>query len=381
MKKILLLGSTGSIGKSTENCIRRYKDEFELIGISVNRRVESAVEQINEFSIKHISIGSDEAYSKFPKEKFSNLKLYKGDSGLAQMAEELDYDILINALVGSVGFKPTTEALKRGKIVALANKESLVVGGEIIKELLDKHNGTLLPVDSEHSAILQCLQGEDSSSIEKLTITASGGPFRELPSNEFKNITLENALKHPTWAMGPKITIDSSTLMNKGFEVIEAHHIFNISYDKIDVVVHPQSIIHSMVSFKDGAVMAQCGMPDMELPIQYAMTYPKRYPIAETPRLNLAEIGSLTFFEPDFEKFPCLNLCLNAGKSGGTLPTVLNASNEVAVQLFLDKKIKYVDIAKIVSNACEKHTREDAKSVEQIASIDFETRKKILEIY
>lgn len=376
MKKVLLLGSTGSIGKSTENCIRRYRDEFSLVGISLNKSVSSAIEQIQEFNIPYITIGDQTAAKKFPVEQFPQTTLFKGEEGLTKMAEELDYDILINALVGSVGFQPTAAALKRGKTVALANKETLVVGGELIAEILEQYGGTLLPVDSEHSAIFQCLNGEKDSAIESMTITASGGPFRELPLNQFSEITLEKALKHPTWAMGAKITIDSSTLMNKGFEIIEAHHIFKIPYEKINVVVHPQSIIHSMVTFHDGSTIAQCGLPDMELPIQYAMTYPERYPIS-SPRLSLAELGQLTFFEPDHEKFPCLNYCIESGKLGGTVPAVLNASNEVAVDLFLQEKITYTDIARIVGTAIEKHQREESKSVEQIIAIDRTTREEI----
>lgn len=373
MIKVLLLGSTGSIGTSTENCIRRYRDQFELVGISVFRRIDSAVSQIEEFGPKHLSIGSPESFSKFPSENYPDVTLYQGDEGLLKMAEELDYDVLVNALVGSVGFAPTVAALKRGKNVALANKESLVVGGEIIARVLKEHGGTMLPIDSEHSAILQCLTGEDPKTIESMTITASGGPFRELPAEKFSEITVKTALNHPTWAMGPKITIDSSTLMNKGFEVMEAHHIFNLPFEQIDVVVHPQSIIHSMVTFNDGAVMAQCGLPDMELPIQYALTYPKRLPI-KAPRLSLPEIGSLTFFEPDHSRFPCLNLCIEAGKTGGTMPAVLNAANEIAVELFLNEQISYMDIAKIVSESCESHSVQPAESLEQIIAVDKETR-------
>jgi len=380
MIKILLLGSTGSIGTSTENTIRRYRDRFELVGISVNQRVDSAVSQIEEFGVTQLSIGSKEAFYKFPQDNFPQVTLYQGDEGLLTMAEELEYDVLVNALVGSVGFAPTVAALKRGKKVALANKESLVVGGEIIAKVMKEYGGTLLPIDSEHSAILQCLIGEDTRTMESMTITASGGPFRELPLDRFHEITVATALKHPTWAMGPKITIDSSTLMNKGFEVIEAHHIFDISFDNINVVVHPQSIIHSMVTFNDGAVMAQCGVPDMELPIQYALTYPERLAI-DTPRLSLSEIGALTFFEPDHKKFPCLNLCIEAGKAGGTIPAVLNASNEIAVELFLKEQIAYTDIAKIVAESCESHSRQDAISLEQITAVDIETRRIVREKY
>ncbi len=365
MIKVLLLGSTGSIGTSTENCIRRYNDQFELIGISVNNRIESALSQINEFGVSHLSVGTSDAYSRFPRTEYPHVTLYEGDAGLLAMAEDLDYDVLVNALVGSVGFAPTVAALKRGKKVALANKESLVVGGEVIAKIIRDFGGTLLPIDSEHSAILQCLNGEDPKTIESMTVTASGGPFRELPADKFSEITVETALKHPTWAMGPKITIDSSTLMNKGFELIEAAHLFNISFDQLHVVVHPQSIIHSMVTFTDGAVMAQCGLPDMELPIQYALTYPKRLPI-ESPRLDLAKLATMTFFEPDHSRFPCLNLCIEAGRAGGTIPAVLNASNEIAVELFLNRKIAYTDIAKIVRESCDSHSRQDALSLEQM---------------
>jgi 1-deoxy-D-xylulose-5-phosphate reductoisomerase len=376
MEKILLLGSTGSIGKSTENVVARYRDRFEIIGISVNNRVDSAIDQIKEFGISYLSIGSPEAASKFPQSSFSSVTMWQGDEGLLKMAEELDYDIMVNALVGSVGFAPTAAALKRGKTVALANKESLVVGGELINDILKECGGKLLPVDSEHSAILQCLNGEDEKTIEMMTITASGGPFRDLPISEFKNITVETALKHPTWAMGPKITIDSSTLMNKGFEIIEAHHIFQLPYDQIEALVHPQSIIHSMVTFTDGAVMAQCGLPDMELPIQYALTFPERLPI-NSPRMNLAEIGKLTFETPDMKKFPCLGLCLEAGKEGGTMPAVLNAANEVAVELFLNKQIEYTQIADAVAFACYEHKKEKSESVEQILAIDIGARELV----
>ena len=378
MKKILLLGSTGSIGRSTENTVNRYRDLFEIIGISVNNRVEDGCRQIDEFSIKTISIGNSDALKLFPKKQYPNVTVLYGDEGLLSMAEDLDYDILVNALVGSVGFAPTVAALKRGKTVALANKESLVVGGEIISDVLAKYGGKMLPIDSEHSAILQCINGEEEKNIEIITVTASGGPFREVPISEFKNITVETALKHPTWAMGPKITIDSATLMNKGFEIIEAHHIFNLSYDKIEALVHPQSIIHSMVTFTDGAVMAQLGLPDMELPIQYALTFPERLPIT-APRMNLAEIGKLTFLAPDFEKFPCLRLALEAGAVGGTMPAVLNAANEIAVKLFLERKISYTDIAVAVDFALNNHNREDSKSLDQIVAIDRETRALVFE--
>ncbi|ERP38882.1 1-deoxy-D-xylulose-5-phosphate reductoisomerase [Chitinivibrio alkaliphilus] len=380
MKKVLLLGSSGSIGTSTENCIRRNPEEYQLVGISVNRSIEKAIAQIDEFSPEALVIGEEQAYTAFPHQQYKQTNLYYGVEGLRQITRELDYDILVNALVGSVGFEPTLEALKRGKTVALANKESLVVGGELIEDVLATHGGILLPVDSEHSAISQCLNGEDPATIESMTITASGGPFRTLPQEEFSRITVENALKHPTWEMGAKITIDSSTLMNKGFEVMEAHHLFSIPYDKISVVVHPQSIIHSMVTFHDGSVMAQCGLPDMELPIQYALSYPQRLPM-DTPRLNLATVGTLSFEKPDLDRFPCLQHCIDAGKTGGTLPTVLNAANEEAVTLFLEKRIAYTDIERIIGNELAAHTPAPLSSVDTLMSVDKETRTRIRRSY
>ncbi|MGM0461486.1 MAG: 1-deoxy-D-xylulose-5-phosphate reductoisomerase [Fibrobacterota bacterium] len=380
MKRILLLGSSGSIGTSTENCIRRYRDEFELVGISVNSSVEKACEQIKEFSPEALAIGSSEAFKNFPRTEHPNTRLYTGTEGLVHITRDLEYDILVNALVGSVGFEPTLEALKRGKTVAIANKESLVVGGELIQKSLKEHGGTLLPVDSEHSAIFQCLSGEDSRTVESITVTASGGPFRSIPAEDFDAITVETALKHPTWEMGAKITIDSSTLMNKGFEIIEAHHLFNIPYEKIHVVVHPQSIIHSAVTFCDGSVMAQCGLPDMELPIQYALSYPRRMKIP-SPRLSFADMQTLTFEKPDTNRFPCLNYCIEAGKTGGTLPGVLNAANEEAVHLFLNKKISYQGIAKIIYGELTRHTPKKLTSVTQIRHIDTDVRARILRDY
>jgi len=354
-QKILLLGATGSIGQSTQNCCERYPDEFELVGISYYSNTEKAQECIKKFStIKHISKTAEE---------------------IIEMVKTADYDVLVNAIVGCAGFAPTAAALTRGKKVALANKESLVVGGEVIDQILAKHGGSIIPIDSEHSAILQCIYGENRKELESITITASGGPFRELPKSEFEKITPERALKHPTWAMGAKITIDSATLMNKGFEVIEAYHLYKIDYDKINVVVHPQSIIHSMATFIDGAVLAQCGLPDMELPIQYALTFPERKFMIPTPRLDLAKIGQLTFFEPDYDKFPCLRMCFEAGKAGGTLPCVLNAANEVAVAKFLRNEIKFTQIAEIVETALSKHNRQKSESVEQILEIDKEIRR------
>ncbi|MDR0304043.1 MAG: 1-deoxy-D-xylulose-5-phosphate reductoisomerase [Chitinispirillales bacterium] len=378
MRKILLLGASGSIGQSTINCVKRYPGDFELVGISFNNNTDKGKSILSQFdTIKYCAIANINTEIKF-NGSFSAVEFYFGHDKLVEMVKNCEYDVLVNAIVGSAGFAPTAAALKRGKKVALANKESLVVGGEIIDGLLAEFGGSIVPIDSEHSAILQCIHGENRKELESITVTASGGPFRELQKEKFSEITPEKALKHPTWAMGAKITIDSATLMNKGFEVIEAYHLYKVNYDKINVVVHPQSIIHSMVTFIDGAVLAQCGYPDMELPIQYALTYPDRKYMMPTPRLDLAKIGQLTFFEPDLDKFPCLRLCIQAGKAGGTLPCVLNAANEVAVAKFIGKEIKFTQIAEIVETALNKHNRQTAESVEQILEIDREVRQNCL---
>lgn len=377
--KILLLGSTGSIGTSTCNCIRRFKEKFELVGLSANNNVNLLQKQIEEFDIFSVFIGSQSGYENAKKQLPSSVHIFHGETGLVDLVNNTDFDILVNALVGAVGFKPTVAALKKNKRVALANKESLVIGGDLITDLIARGQGELLPIDSEHSALLQCLNGEESSSVESLTITASGGPFRDKLAESFKNITREEALNHPTWVMGAKITIDSSTLINKGFEVIEAHHLFNLSYDKLNVLIHPQSVIHSMVTFHDGAVMAQCGVPDMELPIQYALTFPKRLPIMGE-RLDLAAYGSLTFYEPDFELFPCLRYCIEAGKKGGTITTVLNAANEIAVNSFLNGDITYLQIGELIDAALNRHDNKKADSIEIIEDVDRNTRNLIVQL-
>jgi 1-deoxy-D-xylulose-5-phosphate reductoisomerase len=377
MQKILLLGASGSIGQSTINCVKRCPDDFELVGISFNNNIDIGKNILSQFkTIKYCAVANAESQKDFSNGGFDGVEFYFGHEKLVEMVQNSEYDVLVNAIVGSAGFAPTVTTLKRGKKVALANKESLVVGGEVIDALLAQFGGSIVPIDSEHSAILQCIHGENRKQLESITVTASGGPFRELPKEKFYEITPEKALKHPTWTMGAKITIDSATLMNKGFEVIEAYHLYKINYDKINVVVHPQSIIHSMATFVDGAVLAQCGYPDMELPIQYALTYPDRKFMMPTPRLDLAKVGQLTFFEPDLDKFPCLRLCIEAGKAGGTLPCVLNAANEVAVAKFIGKEIKFTQIAEIVERALDSHIRQEAQSVEQILEIDKEIRRK-----
>ena len=376
--KVLLLGSTGSIGTSTCNCIRRHSDRFELVGLAANSNTDKLLKQINEFSIKTVSIGNIKAAEKIKNEVHGSVTVLEDNIGLVELVNTVEFDILVNALVGSVGLPPTVAALKLGKRVALANKESLVVGGELIDRILKEYGGELIPVDSEHSAILQCLTGENTKTVESIILTASGGPFREYNTEQFKKITLKDALNHPTWAMGNKITIDCATLINKGFETIEAHFFFKLPYDRLRICIHHQSIIHSMVEFHDGAVIAQMGVPDMELPIQYAMSYPDRLPMGPK-RLNPEDMGALTFSRPDYDNFPCLRLCLDAGKTGGTAPVVVNAANETAVDLFLREKIPFNSIASIIDFSLQEHNPQAADSLEIIQEIDNQTRKKITE--
>jgi len=376
--RILLLGSTGSIGTSACNCVRRYPARFKLTGLAANSNVSLLCAQIDEFRPSWVYAAQPDAARRVRESLPRGTKLLEGPEGLERIVNDAEYDVLLNALVGAVGLRPTVAALRRNKRVALANKESLVIGGDCIMKLLRQGYGELIPVDSEHSAILQCLAGENHGSVESIVLTASGGPFRQTPAEKFRDITPAQALNHPTWSMGKKITVDAGTLMNKGFEVIEAHHLFHLPYDRLRVMIHPQSIVHSMVEFHDGAVMAQCGLPDMELPIQFALSYPERLPLTGR-RLNLAQVGSLTFFEPDFDKFPCLKLCIEAGRRGGSFPVALNAANELAVQWFLEGKIRFDHIAAVVRLAMEKHAFAAADSVEIIEGIDRATRQSVME--
>ena len=375
--KIVLLGATGSIGMSACNCIRRFPEKFEAVGLSSYNNAGKLMELVREFRPVSVCIGNSRASAQALAEIPSTIKIFTGQKGLEDMVNEADFDVLLNAIVGAAGLRATVAALKRNKRVALANKESLVIGGEYIYGLINRGFGEIIPVDSEHSAILQCLSGENKAGVESIILTASGGPFRETDKEKLKNITPEQALDHPTWSMGKKITIDSATLMNKGFEVIEAHHLFGMPYDKIRVLIHPQSIIHSMVEYFDGAVMAQMGVPDMELPIQFALTYPDRLPI-QSRRLDLAKTGALTFFEADYNRFPCLKLCLDAGRKGGTSPAIVNAANEMAVQLFLSGRIRYDQIAEIIEDSLGLHASVPVDSLETIENIDSIIRTKIM---
>lgn len=382
-KKVLILGSTGSIGNNTCSVIREFKNDFEIVGMSTNLKIDVLKKQIEEFNPKTVNISSKESLNNFKKNSFQNQKnkinIHEGN--IAEFVRDTDFDILVNALTGYAGFLPTIEAIKKGKIIALANKETLVVGGDIINELLKKYNSSLIPIDSEHSAIFQILRHFKNVPISKVIITASGGPFLKTPKEELKNVTVEMALKHPTWNMGGKITIDSATMMNKGFEVIEAHHLFNLDYDKIETIIHPQSLIHSMVEFVDGEIYAQIGKNDMRLPIQHALTYPK---IKNTPfeKLKLYEHSEINFYKMDFDKFIMLKLAYECGKKGGLYPCVLNAANEICVYSFLEKKIGFTDIFDIVQKIYERRIY-DKKidiplTIENIINTDRKIREETI---
>ena len=374
MKKILILGSSGSIGVNTLNVVRNFPEKFRVIGLTVNSRIDVLEQQIKEFNPEFVVV-TDESKAKELQSNIGNLcEILSGKDELLKAASQRDYDILLGAIVGFAGLSPTLEAIKRGKRIALANKETLVVAGELVTKLVLENNAEIIPVDSEHSAIYQCLVGENLKEVEKLIITASGGPFLNKDKSFFEKATVDEALNHPNWKMGSKITIDSATMMNKGLEVIEAYWLFGLPVKKIDVVVHPQSIIHSMVQFVDGSIKAQLGLPDMKLPIQYALTFPERFK-NDFKRTDLPVINNLTFFKPDFDKFECLKLAFDVLKAGGTAPCVLNAANEIAVDMFINKKIKFSQISELISKALDKIKNHSDPDIETIFECDKKTRE------
>lgn len=375
MKKISILGSTGSIGTQTLDVIRKNKHQFEVVAISANSSIDLLLEQILEFNPKYVAVYDEECANKL-KDKIPNdidIEILASMEGLIKICELEEVDIVLTAIVGMIGLLPTMAAIKAKKTIALANKETLVTAGEIVMREARKNNVQILPVDSEHSAIFQCLNGERKKDVEKLILTASGGPFRGKNKEELINATKNEALKHPNWNMGRKISIDSSTLMNKGLEVIEAKWLFDVDVNDIDVVVHPQSIIHSMVSFKDSSVMAQLGCPDMRLPIEYALTYPRRSK-TDFERLDLTKIATLTFEKVDMETFPCLELAFRALKLGGTYPAVLNSANEVLVNAFLEDKIGFYDIPYYIEISLNHHDNIINPTLQDILEVDKETR-------
>lgn len=379
MKKISILGSTGSIGTQALDIVRNNKD-FKIVSLSTNTSIDLLEKQALEFKPEIVSVGrKEDAVALSEKLSPYGIKVSYGMDGLIEVASENNADILLNSVVGMIGLKPTIKAIEAGKTIALANKETLVTGGEIVMRELEKRNVSMIPVDSEHSAIFQCLKSGRKEEIEKIILTASGGPFRGKTRSDLEKVTLKDALNHPNWEMGKKITIDSATLMNKGLEVIEAKWLFDIELEKIDVLVHPQSIIHSMVEFVDGSVISQMGVPDMRVPIQYALTYPNRT-TNNVEKLNLLQSNTLTFEAPDKEVFPCLNLAIESSIKGGTLPTVLNASNEVAVDYFLKQKIKFTDIPLIVKKSMDNHKNIINPSLFDILESDRQTRQDVIEM-
>lgn len=370
MKKITILGSTGSIGVNALNVVDNQRDDLNVIGLSAYKNSKLLVEQVKKYEPEFVSIVDGEAAQRVEQElRTFDVKILKGREGLLELSSYGNVDLMLNALVGSSGMEPTINAIRSKVDVALSNKESLVMAGSIITNLADKTNVKIYPVDSEHSAIWQCLVGEDTEEINKIILTGSGGPFRELPIEKFNTITLNQALSHPNWEMGKKITIDSATMMNKGLEVIEAKWLFNMPTEKIKIVVHPQSIIHSMVEFKDKSIKAQLGLPDMKIPIQYALTYPSHCE-TDWDELDLTEIQSLTFEKPDFIKFPCMKLAIDVSNIGGTAPAVLNVANEQAVYRFLNQEINFNEIPSIIQIACEKHDFVSDPSIDDILNIE-----------
>lgn len=377
IKNIAILGSTGSIGRSSLDVIANFPDRFRVTYLTAHRNIELLLTQMRHFRPRGVAI-LDKANASFLKENSDgSTEILVGEGALSEIVCREDVDFVVSSLVGFAGLKPTLAAVEAGKDVALANKETLVVAGEIIMRTVRERGVKLLPVDSEHSAILQCLCGERVDEVERLILTASGGPFLHLDEDKFESITVPQALNHPTWKMGNKITIDSATLMNKGLEVIEAFWLFGIPPEKIEVVIHPQSIVHSMVEFLDGSIKAQMGMPDMRIPIQYALTYPERQPSSYT-RVDFHRLQHMTFEQPDLRRFRCLDLAYKALQQGGTAPAVLSAANEVAVQLFLQEKLPFSSIPTVIEDALLSHYPLHSISIDDVIRVDRETREHVM---
>ena len=371
MKKIAIFGSTGSIGESTLNIIRENPELFKVVTLVAGKNIEKLIEQIDEFNPNNVYI-IDKKNAQSLKEKYKSINVFYGEEGMNEISNLTDFDISVSALVGIAGLKPTYNMIKNGKTVALANKEVLIAGGELIMKTAKENNAILLTVDSEHSAIMQCLNGENDNKIDKILLTASGGPFFDKEITD--KITVEEALNHPTWSMGKKVTIDSSTMMNKGFEVIEAKWLFNVNPEQIEVVVHRQSLVHSMVQFKDGTIMANIGPKSMQIPIAYALNYPNRLE-NRIEKLDLFKIASLKFEKPDLEKFKCLKLAYEAIRKGHCYQVILNAANEVAVDEFLNKQIKYTDIPRIIEKMLNKYSKVQLNTVEEILAFDSKVKE------
>ncbi|WP_084221236.1 1-deoxy-D-xylulose-5-phosphate reductoisomerase [Anoxybacillus thermarum] len=380
LRAISLLGATGSIGMQTLDVIRAHGDAFRLVAFSAGRNIEQARIIIEQFSPKVVCVAQKEDADMLQREYIGRVRIVSGEDGLIEVATVQEADIVVNAVVGSVGLVPTLKAIEAKKTIALANKETLVTAGHLVMKHAIDYGVSILPVDSEHSAIFQCLQGEQQKNIECIILTASGGSFRDRTREQLEHVTVEEALKHPNWSMGAKITIDSATMMNKGLEVIEAHWLFHLPYEQIDVLLHKESIIHSMVQFHDGSVIAQLGTPDMRVPIQYALTYPDRFPL-HIERLNLAQVATLHFQKVDMNRFRCLQFAYEAGKIGGTMPTVLNAANEEAVAAFLAGRISFLAIEQCIEQAMERHVPIAHPDLETIREVDRETRQYVKSLH
>ena len=367
MKRVILLGSSGSIGQSTCKVARALPEEMQLVGLAVNRSTQALLEQVNEFKPEAVAVTDPEAAVQVKQD--ISCRFYEGEEGLVRLVEETEADMVLVAIVGTSGLAPALAALKTGKDLAVASKEILVMAGEEVMGTANKLGRQVLPVDSEHNAIFQCLQGAPEKEVRRLILTASGGPFRETPIEDLKNVTLQQALKHPTWEMGRKITIDSATMFNKGLEMIEAHWLFGVGMDRVDVIVHPQSLVHSLVEFVDHSILAQLSHSDMCFPIQYAVTYPKRLD-NDLETLDLAKLGQLRFEAPDELKFPALRLAREAGTEGGTLPAVFNAANEIAVDAFIEEAIRFDQIWEVVEKVMTAHDSVASPTLDAIVASD-----------
>ncbi|ROQ93539.1 1-deoxy-D-xylulose-5-phosphate reductoisomerase [Desulfosoma caldarium] len=371
-KRLSILGSTGSIGVNTMEVACGFPDRFEIVGLAAGRNVERLAHQIQRVKPRWVAVQDRDAASALERQLpagHGKLEIFWGQEGYCRVASQDDVDMVVSAIVGAAGLLPTLAAVAAGKDVALANKETLVIAGEVVTRMLESTGGRLLPVDSEHSAIFQALQGNPRTAVKRLLLTASGGPFFGKTLEDLATVTPQAALRHPNWSMGPKITIDSATLMNKGLEVIEAHWLFQVPVDAVAVHIHPESIVHSMVEYVDGSVIAQLGVPDMKIPIAYALSYPERLPV-QVPSLDLLALRSLTFYPPDVETFPCLNLAYRAARMGGTMPAVLNAANETAVDAFLSGRLAFTDIAALIARVMDAHDVMPADTVQRIQEAD-----------
>lgn len=374
MKRISILGSTGSIGTQTLDVVAMHPEAFVIDGLAAGGNTDLLLEQVRRFHPRRISVSTKDLAGQIRPQLPSGIELFYGEEGLVEIAAGGDAETVVTAVMGSVGLQSTLAAIEAGRHIGLANKETLVTAGHLVTELAGRKGVKLLPVDSEHSAIFQCLNGENREDVASITLTASGGSFRDYTRDQLKNVTVEDALRHPNWSMGAKITIDSATMVNKGLEVIEAHHLFGLPYEQVNVLLHPESIIHSYVEFRDSSIIAQLGTPDMRVPIQYALTYPQRW-ASPAARLSLAEIGRLTFREMDYVRYPALKLAIDCGKAGGTATTAFNAANEVAVARFLRHEIPFLRIEELIDEVLQRHDNVAMPDLQQIQHCDAAARE------